>query len=85
MKSNYEFSRGKRGAVAKTTNKIKTSIRFDPEILNWFKNKAIEAGGGNYQTLINQALKDYMATQGEPLERVLRRVIREEMHTGNAA
>jgi uncharacterized protein (DUF4415 family) len=85
MKSHYDFSHGKRGAVSSTGRKIKTSIRFDPEVLNWFKNKVEESSGGNYQSLMNQALREHIANQGEPLEHILRRVIREEFQQGGAA
>jgi hypothetical protein len=37
------------------------------------------AGGGNYQTLINETLRQAMTTRPEPLERVVRRVVREEL------
>jgi hypothetical protein len=35
--------------------------------------------GGNYQTLINQALREYITRQKEPIEVILRRVVREEL------
>jgi len=38
-----------------------------------------EAGGGNYQTLINDALREYITNQQEPIEVILRRVVREEL------
>jgi len=37
------------------------------------------AGGGNYQTLINQALRRFIETPAEPIEATLRRVAREEL------
>ena len=42
-----------------------------------WRNKA----GGNYQTLLNDALKKHIEHQDQPLEEVLRRVVREELHT----
>jgi hypothetical protein len=36
------------------------------------------AGGGNYQTRINDALRQHIARANEPLEDTLRRVLREE-------
>jgi hypothetical protein len=39
----------------------------------------IDAGGGNYQTLINQALRSFMRQKQESLETTLRRVIRDEI------
>ena len=37
------------------------------------------AGGGNYQSLINAALREHMKSANEPLEKTLRRVLREEL------
>lgn len=76
MKEQYDFSGGKRGAVIKT-NKEKITIRLDSDVVDWFR-KQVE-GGGNYQSLINEALKAHIKQQGESLETTLRRVIREEI------
>lgn len=57
----------------------KVTIRLDEDVLEWFRNQVDQAGGGNYQSLINQALRDFMARSREPLESTLRRVIREEL------
>ena len=46
MKDHYDFSNGKRGAVAKT-NKEKITIRLDPEVIDWFRAQV--KGGGSYQ------------------------------------
>jgi len=49
-------------------------------ILSWFRSQVHAAGGGNYQTLINQVLREYIQQQtSEPLEDTLRRVLREEL------
>jgi len=48
-------------------------------VLEWFKAQVDAAGGGNYQTLINSALVDHIKREAEPLERTLRRVLREEL------
>ena len=51
----YDFSQGRRGpVVASTAGKARITIRLDQDILEWFKKKVNEAGGGNYQTLINR-------------------------------
>ena len=82
MKKQYDFSKGKRGAVVGVpAGKTRITIRLDDDILEWFRAQVHALGGGNYQTLINQALREYMQHQKEPLEKVLRRVIREEMRT----
>jgi uncharacterized protein (DUF4415 family) len=84
-----DFSRAKRGAVVKPQpGKTKISIRLDNEILEHFRGIVEEAGGGNYQSLINDALRACMqqhavidATRDvvkRELETTLRRVLREE-------
>ena len=76
MEANYDFSQGKRGAVV-SSNKEKITIRLEPEILAWFREQV--AGGGNYQVLINDALKAHIRQQGESLDDRIRRIFREEM------
>lgn len=79
MKKEYDFSKGKRGAVASVEpGKTRITIRLDNEILDWFREKVNRQGGGNYQTLINLALREYMS-QDQPLPEMLRQVIREEL------
>lgn len=79
--SNYDFSHGTRGAIDPTpTTKTRITIRLDTDIIEWFRHQVEMAGGGNYQTLINDTLRQYIEAQkNEPLENVLRRVIREEL------
>ena len=76
-----DFSRAKRGAVVKPEpGKTKISIRLDNAVLEYFRALVDKAGGGNYQTLINEALRKSIAdSQDQPLERVLRKVLREEL------
>jgi uncharacterized protein (DUF4415 family) len=81
MKSNYDFSRARRGAVVPaSSSKVRITIRLDKDVVGWFKSQVEEAGGGNYQTLLNNALREYITHQEEPIEKVLRRVVREELH-----
>ena len=79
-----DFSKGKRGPVVKADpNKVRITIRLDGDIIDYFKNQVLCAGGGNYQTRINDALRDYIQNQSNPLEDTLRKVIREELrHAG---
>jgi len=75
-----DFSKGKRGAVVKADpNKIRITIRLDGDIIEYFKKRVHDAGGGNYQTLLNDALRNYIQSESEPLEDTLRKVIREEL------
>jgi uncharacterized protein (DUF4415 family) len=79
-----DFSKGKRGAIVRPDpNKVRITIRLDGDIIDHFKRQVHVAGGGNYQTLINDALRSYIETQSTPLEETLRKVIREELrHVG---
>ena len=79
-----DFSKGKRGSVVRPDpNKVRITIRLDGDIIDHFKKQVHFAGGGNYQTLINDALRSYIQTQSKPLEETLRKVIREELrHVG---
>ena len=80
MKKEYDFSRGKRGAVIKTPpGKTRITIRIDDDVLEWFREQVHEAGGGNYQTLINSALREYVEGKEENLKSTLRSVVREEL------
>ncbi|WP_095044896.1 BrnA antitoxin family protein [Candidatus Promineifilum breve] len=64
MKPEYDFSQGKRGAVTPLPpGKSRITIPLDEEVLEWFRDQVEEAGGGNYQTLINQVLLDYVRNQ----------------------
>jgi uncharacterized protein (DUF4415 family) len=61
MKKEYDFSGGKRGpAVTVPPGKTRVSILLDENVLEWFRNQVHELGGGNYQTLINAALREYI-------------------------
>jgi uncharacterized protein (DUF4415 family) len=75
-----DFSKGKRGAVVKSDpNKQRITIRLDANVIEHFKRKVHEAGGGNYQTLINDALQEYIKAHDRELEETIRKVIREEL------
>ena len=80
MRRSYDFSEAKRGPVIATpAEKTRITIRIDDDVLEWFRAQVHAAGGGNYQTLINRALREYVETKAESLEDTLRRVIREEL------
>ena len=80
MKKEYDFSSGKRGAILRVPQgKTRVTIRLDKDILDWFRRQVDDAGGGNYQTLINQALHAFIRQKQESLETTLRRVIRDEL------
>lgn len=78
MKKNYDFKNATRGAVLPVpAGKTRITIRIDDDVLEWFRQKVHEAGGGNYQTMMNLALREHMETQREPLEDTIRRVLLE--------
>ena len=75
-----DFSKGKRGPVVQPDpNKTRITIRLDTDILEHFKGLVNKAGGGNYQTLINNVLRDHMEATDETLEKKLRKIVREEL------
>ncbi len=80
MKANYDFSKARRGAVAPPSGKkTRITIRLDRDLVEWFKSKAEAQGGGNYQTMLNDALRAYTEHQDASLEKLLRKVVREEL------
>src|SRR3982751_3927470 len=79
MRAEYDFSNGKRGAVIPQKGKTRISIYIDNSVLEAFRERAHKAGGG-YQTMINDALKAYLAQADQPVtEKMLRNVLRQEM------
>lgn len=79
MKPEYDFSKSKRGAVIPQKGKTRISIFIDNAILAEFRGRAEKAGTG-YQTMMNEALRAYLAKADVPVtEEVLRHVLREEM------
>jgi len=73
-----DFTRAKRGAVTKADpGKTKISIRLDNRILDHFRAVVDAAGGGNYQTLINDALLAFI--QQKSMLEAVRQVVREEV------
>ena len=82
MRKQYDFSKAKRGPVLPAPKgKTRITIRLDDDLLGWFKEQVNVAGGGNYQTLINTALREHVRRKNEPLETTLRRVLREELRS----
>ena len=67
MKKEYDFSKGRRGAVVPLPpGKMRITIRLDKHILEWFKATVDAAGGGNYQTMMNDALREFMTSKRQP-------------------
>ncbi len=84
MQEEYDFSQARRGPiVSSAANKERITIRIDADILNWFRDYVNSRGGGSYQALMNQALRDYIEGQSKEWETLLRRVVREELQAAN--
>jgi hypothetical protein len=80
MRKQYDFSKARRGPVLPVPKgKTRITIRLDDEIIDWFREQVEQAGGGNYQSLINTALHSFVQSRKEPIENVVRRVVREEL------
>lgn len=79
MKAEYDFSKGKRGAVIPQKGKSRISIFIDNSTLAEFRARAEKAGTG-YQTMMNEALRGYLSkSEGPVTEGVLRNVLRQEI------
>lgn len=81
-KEEFDFTQAEQGTLVPTAPaKTRITIRLNTDALNWFRNQVHEASGGNYQTLINEALRQYIQVQDSVLEETLCKVIREELQT----
>jgi hypothetical protein len=79
MRAEYDFSKGKRGALVAQKGKTRISIFIDNAVLQAFRAEAEKRGTG-YQTMMNEALRSYLAEAGQPVTKAqLLRVIRQEM------
>jgi hypothetical protein len=79
MKKEYDFSGGKRGAALPAAGKTRITIYLDDAILERFRAESGRTGKG-YQTLINEALRTRVATEGRPVTAAqIRRILREEL------
>ena len=79
MRAEYDFSKGKRGAVIPQRGKTRISIFIDDAVLDEFRARAEKAGTG-YQTMMNDALRRYLSETDQPVtEKMLRHVLRQEM------
>lgn len=87
MRKEYDFSKGKRGAVIASPGKTRITIMLDDDLIEFFRAKA-EAQGTGYQTMINATLRATVAeakgkavAEDQPVTvAVLRKVLREELH-----
>jgi uncharacterized protein (DUF4415 family) len=79
MKKEYNFSKGKRGAVIPPVGKTRITIYLDDAVLKRFKAQSEKTGKG-YQTLINDALSSFLGLTEKPLTaEMVRKIVREEL------
>ncbi len=88
MKREYDLSRGKRGAVTPMPpEKIRITIRLDRDIVDQFRDQVRRAHRGNYQTLINDALREHLRrpSLAQEVGKTVRSVLRQELHRAKAS
>ena len=85
MRKDYDFSKGKRGAVIPSPGKTRITIMLDDDIIEHFRERA-EAEGIGYQTKINAVLraaatapKGRKGVERPITETALRKILREEL------
>jgi uncharacterized protein (DUF4415 family) len=85
MRKEYDFSKGKRGAVVPSPGKTRITIMLDDDVIEHFR-QAAEAVGTGYQTMINSVLRAAVAdAKGKKAEEkpltaaTLRKILREEL------
>ena len=81
MKKEYDFSKGKRGAVLPAEGKTRITIYLDDVVIGRFKSLSEKTGKG-YQTLVNEALRAHLGVEEATLTAsTLRRILREELRS----
>jgi Arc/MetJ family transcription regulator len=90
MRSDYDFSGGRRGVAVPSPGKTRITIMLDDDVLAFFRNAA-EAQGVGYQTMVNAALRHSVAAaktkridDGPVTMATLRRILREELKASAA-
>ena len=78
MKEEYDFSKGKRGAVIPHRGKSRITIWIDTDTVNWFKDMSEREGRG-YQTVMNDALRSYTRQTRKTIQEIVRETVREEL------
>ena len=79
MKSEYDFSKGRRGQAVPTKGKTRITIYIDDQTVAAFKAESVRTGIG-YQTLINEALGQHVGTTEKPITaEQVRKIVRDEL------
>jgi uncharacterized protein (DUF4415 family) len=81
MKTEYDFDNAKRGAVVPQPGKTRITIYIDDDVLETFRERS-DASGKGYQTIMNQALREFLGkTEPSFDEATLRRILQEELRS----
>lgn len=80
MSQDFDLTDAKRGPVIPSPpGTTPVTLRLDDDVIDWFRGRVNQAGGGEYGPLINAALRDHIhRNDGRTLEETLRRVLRDE-------
>ncbi len=79
MEKEYDFSKGKRGAIIEPKGKTRITIYLDDDVIDAYRQMGDDAGRG-YQTLINEALRQTLTKRSVAVDaKTLRRILREEL------
>lgn len=66
-------------SLQQPSEKTRITIRLDDDVLEWFRRQVDDAGGGSYQTMINQVSRSHIEIKQEPLDAIVRRVVKDEL------
>ncbi len=79
MRKEYDFSKGVRGPVIPQPGKTRITIYIDNDIIEEFRDRSDSLGRG-YQTMINDALREFLGKGRQAVDaRTLRKILREEL------
>ncbi len=79
MRKEYDFSKARRGPVVPQPGKTRITIYLDDHVIAAFRDRA-DAEGRGYQTMINEALREYLGQARKPVDaETIRRIVREEL------
>ena len=81
MNKSHDFAAGTRGPILPPApGQTPITLCLDDAVIDWFRQQVNDAGGGDYQALINAVLREHIGRrEGTDLEETLRKVIREEL------
>lgn len=74
MKEEYDFSEARRGPVVPMqAGRTRITISVDNDVLDWFRGRVHEMGGGDYRDLMNAVLREAVRGAARPADRTPQR------------